>query len=85
MRSRPADGAWVLEIWDTGRGLDPEQVERLFRPFTQVEITDVGQGWGLGLSIVKALVDAHGARIEVDSAPGQGTTFRIRFPLVEGG
>jgi signal transduction histidine kinase/ligand-binding sensor domain-containing protein len=84
MRSRPADGGWVLEIWDTGRGLDPEQVERLFRPFTQVEITDVGQGWGLGLSIVKALVDAHGARIEVDSAPGKGTTFRIRFPLVEG-
>lgn len=56
-------------------------MSRIFQPFTQVEITDVGQGWGLGLSIVKSLLDAHAASIDVESAPGQGTTFVIRFPL----
>ncbi len=82
VRSGKEGALWRLEIWDTGRGLTPDQVRRIFQPFTQVEITDVGQGWGLGLSIVKSLLDAHGARIEVDSALGRGTTFRIRFPLV---
>jgi signal transduction histidine kinase len=56
-------------------------MSRIFQPFTQVEITDVGQGWGLGLSIVKSLLDAHAASIDVESAPGQGITFVIRFPL----
>ncbi|HJU83880.1 MAG TPA: two-component regulator propeller domain-containing protein [Holophagaceae bacterium] len=80
--SRTEGRAWILEVWDTGRGLDPRQAERLFRPFTQAEIGDVEQGWGLGLSIVKALVDAHSATIEVESQPGRGTRFRISFPLM---
>ncbi|HJV21808.1 MAG TPA: two-component regulator propeller domain-containing protein [Holophagaceae bacterium] len=78
--SRTEGGAWVLEVWDTGRGMDPAQVDRLFRPFTQAEIGDAEHGWGLGLSIVKALVDAHSARIDVESQPGRGTRFRISFP-----
>jgi signal transduction histidine kinase/ligand-binding sensor domain-containing protein len=81
VRSRREGGVWLLEIQDTGRGLAPDQVARIFQPFTQVEIGDVGQGWGLGLSIVKSLLDAHGARIHVASAPGKGTTFQLRFPL----
>ncbi len=83
VRSGVKGESWVLEIWDTGRGFDAGQLDRLFRPFTQVEIGDIGTGWGLGLSIVKSLVDAHGAKISVESKPGRGTTFRIAFALLE--
>ncbi len=82
VRSGVKGERWVLEIWDTGRGLDAGEMERLFRPFTQVEISDIGKGWGLGLSIVKSLVDAHGANITVESKPGHGSTFRIAFVLL---
>ena len=82
VRSSVKGGRWVLEIWDTGRGFDAGELERLFQPFTQVEISDIGKGWGLGLSIVKSLVDAHGANITVESRPGHGCTFRIAFVLL---
>ncbi|MBL0314092.1 MAG: hypothetical protein IPP78_15630 [Holophagaceae bacterium] len=82
VRSSVKGERWVMEIWDTGRGFDAGEMERLFQPFTQVEIGDIGRGWGLGLSIVKSLVDAHGASITVESKPGHGTTFRIAFVLL---
>lgn len=82
VRSNLKGERWVLEIWDTGRGFDAGELERLFQPFTQVEISDIGKGWGLGLSIVKTLVDAHGATISVESKPGHGATFRIAFVLL---
>lgn len=82
VRTSLKSGRWVLEIWDTGRGFDAGELERLFQPFTQVEIGDIGRGWGLGLSIVKSLVDAHGATITVESKPGYGATFRIAFVLL---
>ena len=85
VRSSIKAGSWVLEVWDTGRGFDPGQMDRLFRPFTQVEIGDIGTGWGLGLSIVKSLVDAHGAHISIESKPGKGATFRIAFTLLDAG
>lgn len=82
VRSSARAGSWILEIWDTGRGFDAGQMDRLFRPFTQVEIGDIGTGWGLGLSIVKNLVDAHGAKISIESKPGKGATFRLAFALL---
>lgn len=82
LRSRLEAGAWVLEVSDTGRGLEPSQMEHLFKPFTQVEVSDVTQGWGLGLSIVKSLVDIHQGLIEVESALGKGSTFRVLIPLI---
>lgn len=82
VRTHAKGGRWILEIWDTGRGFDAGELERLFQPFTQVEISDIGKGWGLGLSIVKSLVDAHGATITVESKPGHGATFRIAFVLL---
>jgi len=82
VRSSVKGERWVLEIWDTGRGFDAGEIERLFQPFTQVEISDIGKGWGLGLSIVKSLVDAHGANITVESKPGHGSTFRLAFVLL---
>ncbi|HJV91086.1 MAG TPA: ATP-binding protein [Holophagaceae bacterium] len=81
LRSRVERGAWILEVADTGRGMSASQIERLFRPFQQGEVRDAAQGWGLGLSIVQTLVETHGGRISVTSAPGQGSTFRVEIPV----
>ncbi|HJV21131.1 MAG TPA: ATP-binding protein [Holophagaceae bacterium] len=80
LRSRVEGGSWILEVADTGRGMSESQIERLFRPFQQGEVRDAAQGWGLGLSIVQNLVETHGGRITVTSAPGQGSTFRVELP-----
>ncbi|MCA1814293.1 MAG: hypothetical protein LC624_10155, partial [Halobacteriales archaeon] len=77
----------VVRVEDTGIGLTPAQMERLFQPFGQVHDASARTrgGTGLGLYISKGLVEAHGGRIEVASAgPGQGATFSVRVPLAEG-
>lgn len=70
-----------VRIWvaDTGKGIDPEHLPRLFDRFWQARRGE-GGGMGLGLSIAKAIVDAHGGRIWADSSPGQGTTFSFVLP-----
>jgi two-component system nitrogen regulation sensor histidine kinase NtrY len=69
------DGA-MLCVEDTGPGLSPEVRTRLFEPYFSTK----SSGTGLGLAIARCAVEAHGGRIEVDSQPGRGTTFRIRLP-----
>lgn len=71
----------VIEISDQGPGIDSESIPRLFDRYFRVQSPDKVEGTGLGLSIVKSIVDAHGGKIEVDTQPGQGTTFRLIFPL----
>jgi PAS domain S-box-containing protein len=73
----------VLEVADTGIGISAEEVPRLFdRMFRAVEAERRHiQGTGLGLTIVKAIVDAHGGTIAVDSEPGRGAIFRVELPL----
>jgi signal transduction histidine kinase len=73
-----ADGVWV-SVSDTGGGIPPEQINRIFEPF----YTTKKRGTGLGLMIVQRIVRAHGGRIELESHVGRGTTFRIRLPLHE--
>ena len=72
-----------LRVEDTGSGMDPAQLERLFQPFEQGDASRTRRvgGTGLGLSICKRLVDLMGGRIDVHSAPGQGTCFDVSLPL----
>ena len=70
-----------LVVQDTGRGLGREQLASLFEPFNRFGVEHEGiEGTGIGLTIVKALVDGMGGSIEVSSEPGAGTTFEVRLP-----
>lgn len=69
----------LFSVTDTGAGIPPEDQEKLFDPFWQAKRT-ARLGTGLGLPISKAIVEAHGGRIWVESAVGEGTTFRFTLP-----
>ncbi|UCV10855.1 PAS domain S-box protein [Dechloromonas denitrificans] len=68
-----------IEISDTGKGISPEHINRIFEPFFTTK--PVGKGTGLGLSLSYSIVKRHSGRIEVDSQPGHGSTFRILLPI----
>ena len=72
-------GTVALVISDNGGGIRPEDLPKLFDPFFTTK--QVGEGTGLGLWICHGIVTSHGGRIDVESQPGQGTTFRIVLPL----
>ena len=82
LTGRTEAGLAVLEVGDTGCGIAPATLPRIFDPFFSTK--EVGRGTGLGLSIVYGIVERHGGRVEVDSAPGIGSTFRLRLPLAGG-
>jgi signal transduction histidine kinase len=77
IRTAHREGAVRLEVTDTGEGLSPEECSRLFTPY----YTTKRHGTGLGLAIVQSVVSDHNGRIEVESAPGAGATFRIELPM----
>jgi PAS domain S-box-containing protein len=66
----------VVEVADNGVGIGPEQRDKIFLPFFTTKPT----GTGLGMAIVKKIMDLHGGEIEIDSRPGQGTTIRLIIP-----
>ena len=72
-----------LEVWDTGIGIPLEQQDRVFEEFYQLANPERNskKGLGLGLSIVKRLVNLLGARVDLRSVPGRGSVFRVRLPL----
>jgi PAS domain S-box-containing protein len=74
----------VIEVQDSGLGISAEDQKQLFERFFRTRsATELAiAGTGLGLSIVKAIVDAHGGTITIESAEGEGTTFRVELPLV---
>ena len=84
IRCRPNEEHVVVEVNDSGIGIEPEALPRIFNAFEQAErsITRQFGGLGLGLAISKALVELHGGRIEVHSnGRDKGATFRVRLPL----
>ncbi len=71
---------WLeVRVSDTGIGMDPETVSHAFEPFFTLK--GPGKGTGLGLPAVYGTVQSHGGSIDIESSPGDGTTFRMRFPL----
>lgn len=75
----PGDGTVVVEVEDDGCGMDAEAAGRVFEPFYTTK--EVGSGTGLGLSVSFGIVERHGGRIEVESEPGRGTSFRVTLPV----
>jgi signal transduction histidine kinase/CheY-like chemotaxis protein len=75
--TRRLDGAVVVEVHDSGKGIAPELLGRIFDPFFSTK--PVGQGLGLGLSICHNLVGRMGGELTVTSEPGRGSTFRVRL------
>jgi signal transduction histidine kinase/HAMP domain-containing protein len=75
-----------LAVTDTGPGIAPADQERIFDAFQQVDNSSTREkgGTGLGLAISRRIIQMHGGTISVESAPGQGSTFRIRIPLQAG-
>jgi signal transduction histidine kinase len=79
VRTCSANGSVMVEIEDSGRGIDEAMISRVFDPFFTTK--EVGKGTGLGLSIVRSLVSAHGGQIDVQSKNGRGSTFTLTLPI----
>ncbi len=82
-RTRPRAGQLMLQVKDSGIGIDPDHHEQIFSEFFQVQAAADRQfeGTGLGLALVKRLVGLHGGTIKVDSQLGRGATFTVTLPL----
>ena len=77
--TRTPSEVWI-EVADTGIGLSPEQLAELFQPFRRLSEHAGIAGAGLGLSIVRRLIKAHGGQVEVSSERGSGSVFKVRIP-----
>ncbi len=75
----------IVEIEDTGTGIHPEEISRIFERFYQVDKSRSGggRGTGLGLSIANEIIQAHGGSIDVKSQMGIGSCFKVKIPVVE--
>jgi PAS domain S-box-containing protein len=77
---KPGSAA-CLQVRDSGHGMDPATLSRIFEPFFTTK--RVGEGTGLGLSVIHGIVMTHGGSITVDSKPGQGATFSVYLPTID--
>jgi PAS domain S-box-containing protein len=79
----PDEGMVKLTVADTGHGIPQEVIAKVFEPFFTTK--EFGKGTGLGLTVVKEIIEEHQGTIAVDSGPGKGTTFTIHLPVSETG
>jgi two-component system sensor histidine kinase KdpD len=83
VRARTLDGAVAVDVDDEGPGIPPEERARVFEPYYRVRDTEtLGPGTGLGLSVVKSIVEAHGGTVHADTAPGAGTRMTVMLPAL---
>jgi signal transduction histidine kinase len=75
----PSNAFVVLFVTDSGHGIEPGTVPRIFEPFFTTR--DVGEGTGLGLSVVHGIAESFGATVSVETEVGHGATFRVHFPV----
>ncbi len=81
---RGEEGEYRISVRDEGIGMSPEEVDRIFEKFFRADSTDSAvSGTGLGMTIVKSIVEAHGGKILVQSARGKGTTVTFTLPMVQ--
>jgi signal transduction histidine kinase len=80
--ARSRDGAIHIWVTDTGTGLSHEEIPRILEPYGRSDVARIqnAEGTGLGLPLVKAMIEAHGGRLDIVSAKGEGSTFTLRFP-----
>jgi signal transduction histidine kinase len=81
LSASPSNGAIVLAVADTGRGIPAEHLPHVFERFFRVPGQQPKSGTGLGLAIVREIVTAHGGTVTCDSQPGAGTVFRLTLPV----
>ncbi|MBI5665299.1 MAG: hybrid sensor histidine kinase/response regulator [Nitrospirae bacterium] len=75
--TRESDNICIIEVSDTGRGISPEDIDKIFNPL----FSSKDKRFGMGLPLVKRIVTEHMGEIDVESRPGEGATFRIKLPL----
>lgn len=81
-----AQGLLRITVWDEGIGVKPQDQERLFQPFVQIDssLSRAYEGTGLGLSIVSSIMELHGGAVSIDSTLNQGSSFHLDFPWTAG-
>ncbi|MEW6271604.1 MAG: HAMP domain-containing sensor histidine kinase [Thermodesulfobacteriota bacterium] len=84
--ARAPGGTLAIDVSDEGVGMEPHEVERAFQPFSQRDgsLSRAHAGLGLGLALVRRVVEIQGGSVALESRPGRGTTLRIRLPLDPG-
>ncbi|VBB09142.1 Hypothetical protein LUCI_4428 [Lucifera butyrica] len=76
----PGEAGTVLTVADSGEGIEPECLDKIFDRFYQINKIRTNGGFGLGLAIARSIVKKHGGEIKAASTPGAGTTFTVTFP-----
>lgn len=74
------EATWVISVCDQGIGIDPDDVDRIFRVFDRLHSVEEYDGTGIGLALCQRIAERHDGTIRVDSEPGEGSTFSVHLP-----